>query len=66
METAPLLALINYPTEERAGTAPHQPSCLEAQGRNTAAQLLCQTMQGTPSNGYFSPLVEEEIKVQAF
>lgn len=61
----PLTALIDYLTEERPGTAPHQPSCLEVQGSDTVAQLLCQMMQGTPSNGYFSPLVEEDIKVQA-
>lgn len=65
MKAAPLTALISYPTEERPSTAPHQPPCLEAEGRNTAAQLLCQTMQGRPSNRYFSPLVEEDIKVQA-
>lgn len=62
METAPLIALITYPTEEGAGPAPHQPWRHRA---GTQQLSFYVKLQGRTSNRYFPPLVEADIKVQA-
>lgn len=46
-------------------TTPHQPRRLQEEGRNTAADLLCQTMQDGISKRNFPPLVERDSKAQA-
>lgn len=44
---------------------PHQPRQLQAEGRNRAANLLCQVLQDRLSKRHFPPLVEGDIKGQA-
>lgn len=43
---------------------PHQPRRLQAEGRNRAANLLCQVLQDRVSKRHFPPLVEGDIKGQ--